>query len=319
MVKIKREREMKKFVSWMAVCLISMPALAVTPAGQSRRSMASQMVMTAPRGDTSVVTEQPETDAAARATASTNQITAMANANALATGAATVDMSSVRVPVGGGNDNSSDGDDQDDNDNDNNNNAEYEKQKQACLSNNIGMGNTFVWASRYSNTNNYSSMVEDLNNPENNVCFVLVEVKSADPKINVSDVPTKYFQMGQNITCGNWADEETLRGRILDAKKSGRTWATVGGAVGGAGVGVGLMELFGNRLIGGAVMGQKALEGDEQLLAQLRALKNQHPAEFNEFMDALEDLKKECDAWQGDNKPSECNQFKYDRLSDANN
>ncbi|MDR0726802.1 MAG: hypothetical protein LBF37_01935, partial [Rickettsiales bacterium] len=36
-----------------------------------------------------------------------------------------------------------------------------DKEKAACISNNIGVGNTFVWASKYSNTNNYASMVED--------------------------------------------------------------------------------------------------------------------------------------------------------------
>ena len=287
---------MKKFISFVVICLFSIPALAVTAESQSRRSMASQFVQSAPR-----------------ATASTNQISDMANANA---GAEVVDKSSVRVPVWmdttdeeGAQQPSEPDDDA----------AEYEKQKQACINNNIGIGNTFVWASRYSNTNNYSSMVEDVINPENNVCFVLVDIKSNDPKISVSDVPSKYFQMGQNITCGDWADEETLRQRILDAKKGARTWATVGGVVGGAGAGVGVMELFGNRLIGGSVMGQKALEGDQQLLAQLRALKNQDVAEFNRFMDALEILKKECEGWQGDNKPTECDTYDYKRLLDAKN
>ena len=47
----------------------------------------------------------------------------------------------------------------------------------ACVSNNIGVGNTFVWASKYSNTSNYSTMVEDTENPENNVCWVRVELR----------------------------------------------------------------------------------------------------------------------------------------------
>ena len=287
-----REREMKKIISWFAVCLITVPAFAAAESSRARPSVGGQVVMSAPR-----------------VTASTNQIAAMTNANA---GAAVVDMSSIRVPVGTDSADKEEEPEQDDN-------SEYEKQKLACLSNNIGIGNTFVWASRYSNTNNYSSMVEDVSNPENNVCFVLVEVKSSDAKINVSDVPDKYFQMGQNITCGSWADEETLRQRILDAKKSARTWATVGGVVGGAGVGVGAMELFGNRLIGGAVMGQKDLEGDAQLLAQLRALKNQSPSEFDQFMDALETLKDECDNWEGDNKPSESSRYNYEYLLNARN
>lgn len=293
------KREMKKIISLIALVVITVPAFGANSGSRARPSMATQMVMAAPR-----------------ATASTNQISAMANANAVVNGNATVNMPSVRVPVGDEDGDNNDSDSSSDNDSVT---QEYERQKQACLNNNIGIGNTFVWASRYSNTNNYATMVEDTANPENNVCFVLVEVKSADPKISVSDVPAKYFQMGQDITCGSWADEEVLRQRILDAKKTGRTWATVGGAVGGAGVGVGIMELFGNRLIGGAVMGQKALEGDAQLLAQLRALREQHPAEFDEFIDTLKTLREECENWPGDNRPAACDEYNYEYLMNANN
>lgn len=298
---------MKKLLSFFAILMVASPALAMNVTNQARRSVAAQMVAPAPR-----------------ATASTNQITAMANANAPA-GSAVVDMSSIRVPVGNGtvdNNNGGDGGDnnQGGNGGDNNEKPEWQKQKEICLNNNIGVGNTYVWASRYSNTNNYASMVEDVNNPENNVCFVLVEIKSADPRISVSDVPDKYFQMGQNITCGSWADAEVLRQRILDAKKSGRTWATVGGAVGGAGLGVGMMELFGNRLIGGAVEGQKALSGDALLMAQLRALKNKNSAEFDQFIKALRTLRTECskDIWQSD-RPAECTQYNYEYLLNAAN
>lgn len=297
-----RDREMKKFVSWFAICLLAMPAFATEPAGQARRSMSAQMV--AP---------------AARAVASTNQINMMANYSG-----ATTNKSSVRVPpqMPGDETVSDSGDtstDVPDDDTDDDKLAEIERQKQACLGNNIGVGNTFVWASRYSNTSNYSSMVEDVEHPENNICFVLVEIKSNDPRINVSDVPSKYFQMGQNITCGSWGDEGVLRQRILDAKRSGRTWWTVGGAVVGAGAGVGAMELFGNRLIGGAVEGQKArsLSEDERLLMQLRALRNDSPSEFNDYMDALEVLKDECENWTGDNRPDECDDVNYEYLLNA--
>ena len=107
-----------------------------------------------------------------------------------------------------------------------------EREKRACLQNNIGIGNTFVWASRYSNLGSYSTMIEDIEEPDNNTCFVKVELKSDDPKISVADIPSKYYEMGRNITCGEWADYDTLKGRILDAKKSARTWATVGGDIG---------------------------------------------------------------------------------------
>lgn len=169
-----------------------------------------------------------------------------------------------------------------------------EKEKGACQANNIGVGNTFVWASRYSNLNSYSTMVEDVENPENNTCFVKVEMKSNDSKIGVSDVPVKYFEMGQNITCGAWADHDVLKQRILDAKKSTRTWATVGGAVGGAAVGVGAMELFGNKLIGGAVQGQKNLQGVELLRSQLAVLRKDNEQEYKKFISYLRVLKTEC-------------------------
>ena len=179
-----------------------------------------------------------------------------------------------------------------------------EKERNACISNNIGVGNTFVWASRFSNVNNYSSMVEDVENPENNVCFVKVEMKSTDSKISVADIPAKYFEMGRTITCGSWADEETLRKRILDAKKSARTWGTVAGAVGGAAVGVGAMELFGNKLIGGAVEGQKSLKGDELIRSQLAVLEKDNPSEYAKFMTNLRVLSAECSKsiWTADAK-----------------
>ena len=189
-----------------------------------------------------------------------------------------------------------------------------EREKRACLQNNIGIGNTFVWASRYSNLGSYSTMIEDIEEPDNNTCFVKVELKSDDPKISVADVPSKYYEMGRDITCGEWANYDTLKSRILDAKKSARTWATVGGAVGGAAVGVGAMELFGNKLIGGAVMGQKDLEGLELLESQLAALKKDNEVEYNRFIKHLGDLKCACKSsvWTSDEqKPDACKEYEY--------
>lgn len=193
-----------------------------------------------------------------------------------------------------------------------------EKERAACLQNNIGVGNTFVWASRYSNINDYSTMVEDTENPENNTCFVLVNLKSSDAKIDLADVRGQYFEMGRNITCGSWVDANKLEKRILDAKKNARTWATVGGAVGGAALGVGSMELFGNKLIGGKVEGQKALSGDELLRSQLLVLKKDNPSQYNEVMRHLENVKRECESsvWEesGATKPEDCETIKYDYL-----
>ncbi len=197
-----------------------------------------------------------------------------------------------------------------------------EKEKAACIQNNIGVGNTFVWASRYSNINDYSTMIEDTENPENNTCFVKVSLKSADPKIDLGDIKSQYFEMGRDITCGSWVDEDNIEKRILDAKKNVRTWATVGGAVGGAAVGVTSMELFGNKLIGGKVEGQKDLERkdqtDELLRSQLLVLKKDNPSQYNEVMRHLENLKRECESsvWaeSGEAKPSDCKTIKYDYL-----
>lgn len=301
---------MKKFVSVVAMCLIAMPAMAVTNDAQSRRSMRGQMVMSAPRAVAVTNTDASGAGADdARTTASVKQINAIASVN---TGVALSDTnkSSVRVepddPVPVPEPTEPDVDNR-------------EKERAACINNNIGIGNTFVWASRYSNTANYATMVEDVEEPENNVCFVKVDIKSTNPKVSVSDVPSKYFVMGNNITCGDWADEETLRQRVLDSKKSARTWATVGGVVGGAGLGVGLMEWFGNKMIGGKVEGQNALTGDELLRSQLFVLKNDSPSEFDDIKDALEILADECDSdvWKDAERPDECEEINYQYLLNA--
>ena len=196
-----------------------------------------------------------------------------------------------------------------------------EREKAACIQNNIGVGATFVWASKYSNSADYNSMIEDVEFPENNVCFVKVGLKSNDSRINVSDIPTKYFVMGENITCGEWANEQTLKNRILDAKKKGRTWATVGGVVGGAGIGVGAMELFGNKLIGGAVEGQvyiKEEKGETELLcSQMKVLHQEKSSKYNDIRDSLTELKKYCDdasAWPDGVVSDDCKEFDYDAL-----
>lgn len=186
---------------------------------------------------------------------------------------------------------------------------QIEKQRDICVRNNIGIGNTFVWAARNSNLSNYSTMIEDVNTPENNTCFVKVSINSTDGKIKVSDLESKYFEMGQVVTCGSWVDEDMLEKRILDAKKSARTWGVVASTVGGAAVGVGAMELFGNKLIGGSVQGQKALEGQELLISQLKVLKKENQTEYDRVVRALKDLEEYCnksDVWSGAEMPADC-------------
>jgi hypothetical protein len=148
-------------------------------------------------------------------------------------------------------------------------------------------------------------MVEDVENPENNTCFVLVGVKSSDSRIDLSDLPSKYFEMGRNITCASWVDEDKIESRILDAKKKNRTLATIGGAVGGAALGVGSMELFGNRAIGGSVMGQKALKGKDLIRSQLLVMKKNDSAQYEKLMAGVKEVKKACDS--AGNKYDECN------------
>ena len=141
-------------------------------------------------------------------------------------------------------------------------------EKTAC--NNAGTQNgVFIWAARNSVGSNSSYLREDIANPDNNACFVRVDLVSNDPRISLSGIESRYYMTDMDIECGGWVDRGELEKRILAAKKSGRTWGTVAGAVGGAAVGVGVMELFGNKAIGGKVQGQKALSEEELLYSQM--------------------------------------------------
>ena len=212
---------MKKYISLFLLCMLVMPAFG------AGRSMSGANTTNARAGHVAT--------AGRAATVATNA-TANATGTATATSQTKDEQGDEPAP------------------------ANRDAEKLACLRNNIGIGNTFVWASRNSNTANYATMVEDTVNPENNVCFVLVGMRSDDSAVNTSDIQPRYFEWGQNITCGSWIDEDKMKERILDAKKKGRVWATIGASAAGAGVGVGAMELFGNKLIGGKVQGQKQYE-----------------------------------------------------------
>lgn len=76
------------------------------------------------------------------------------------------------------------------------------------------------------------------------------------------------------------------------------------------------MELFGNKLIGGSVQGQKALKDNELLYSQLAVLKKDEPAKYQQIMAQLRSLKKECEStvWQGAEQPEECIQINYSYL-----
>ena len=186
-------------------------------------------------------------------------------------------------------------------------------ERKACMFNNgWGMENTFVWASKYSDTSNYSTMVEDVEHPENNVCWVLVGLRSNDGKVNLSDVPVKYFEMGTNITCGSWVNEALVEKRILDAKKTARTLATVAGSVGGAGIGVGAMELFGNKALSNinglkGLEGQKTLSKSELFVSNLKAY-DKNDARYTNIVNMLKNLKTICDK---DKTITQCNKTNY--------
>ncbi len=166
-----------------------------------------------------------------------------------------------------------------------------EAERNACINNNIGVGNTFVWASKYSDTSNYASMTEDAEHPENNVCFVRVELSSTnESRIKVSDIEPKYFVWGEPIKCGGWVSKKEMEKRILDARKGARIGGIVASTVGGLGLGVGAMELFGNRLIGGKVEGQKGVDEKELYKAQLAKQENkEYIADLKVMVDACEE------------------------------
>ncbi|MCR4917879.1 MAG: hypothetical protein K5912_02960 [Alphaproteobacteria bacterium] len=174
-------------------------------------------------------------------------------------------------------------------------------EREACLNNNVGMEGTFVWASRYSDTSSYASMREDLEHPENNICFSRVDIRSTDVAIDVSDLPSKYFPWGDMVTCASWVDEAMLEKRIADAKKGKRALATTAAVVGGIGLGVGVMEGVGNKLIGklgeGKVMGQlsEKLSDADRLRSKMLELRNKKPDEYKGYLDSLEKLVDACD------------------------
>lgn len=182
-----------------------------------------------------------------------------------------------------------------------------EEERNACINNNIGIGNTFVWASRYSDTSNYATMVEDTEKPENNVCFVRVELKSDDTsRVSVSDIPAKYFMWGETIECGSWADAKDMEKRILDARKGARIGGIVASTVGGAGLGVGAMELIGST---GAIKGwkgQQELDGTQLYRSILKSY-DVDSEEYKNIIHALNVIKQACDV---DANKTECETYK---------
>lgn len=250
---------MKHLLYVFMAMIVCAPAFSAAPASQARRSVSAKMV--APAG---------------RMTSSVNKLHPL-------------QTSSVRVTS-----NISAEEDEEDDDAA----AERELARAACEANNIGAMNTFVWASRNSNTANYSTMIEDIENPENNACFALVTVTSNDPKIDLSGVPSKYFEMGRSVVCGDWADGDDIEKRILKAKKTTRALATTGAVVGGIGLGVGAMEAFGNKLLGKSISeveGQAAMSDMELLRSQLLTMKQKGKTdEYEKIIGYMQTINTAC-------------------------
>jgi len=126
--------------------------------------------------------------------------------------------------------------------------------RKICQDNNKASGGAFIWASVNSGTGlgvtNAGSLREDTTNRENNTCWIRVDISSTDAKIAKTAMTSAYFPANSTVTCGGWLDEEAIKKAVLDAHKGGRIAGTIGGVLGGAAIGVGAMELFGNKAIG---------------------------------------------------------------------
>jgi hypothetical protein len=185
------------------------------------------------------------------------------------------------------------------------------KDREICETN--GSGGVFVWASRNSSAagkgaSHISTLLEDTTDMDNNTCWIRVDVAS-EQRIDSGKLASAYFPAGSNITCGSWLDKGAVEKAILDAKKSGRTWGTVAGVVVGAGVGVGAMELFGNKAIGVTDKSAKFAQYRPDQLAY--ELKKQDPAAGGALESAVNELNSACaelKAIPGQSVPPECNQ-----------
>ena len=154
-----------------------------------------------------------------------------------------------------------------------------EGERAACL---MTAGN--VWASRmYSSSMGVplGAVMSESIDPEQNVCFSTVSVRSTEiPNMARFFQPVR-FQVGLPIECGSWLDEARLDEAILDARRSQRVAGTIAAGVGGAVVGIALTEAIGRNFIDGW-MGQQDAELSQMLdtLAQNQcsAMRGYHAA-----------------------------------------
>ena len=188
---------------------------------------------------------------------------------------------------------------------------EINHKRDVCLSHASGSFDTFVWAARDSNINDYRFMVEDVRNPENNVCFVKISVQNSDERVDTHDIPSRYFVVGERAVCGNWLPEDDLKQRILNATKKNRVLGAVATSIVSAGVGVGVSEaamaIAAKNGSDSKVLGQAALSGQELLISQIKELERKNSVEYNRVISALKTLDETCDKEWKCEKPAECN------------
>jgi hypothetical protein len=142
-----------------------------------------------------------------------------------------------------------------------------------------------------------------------------VELSSTDSDVKLNKIPGTYFAMNDTITCGSWVDKGKVEEIILDASSTSRILGTIGGAVGGAAVGVSAMELFGNDLlastdtfqsVGGQLdTGNKNAMTDTQVIcSNLMALESDNKTQFTTTIASIRENVKNCAAVAG--VPDEC-------------
>jgi len=127
-------------------------------------------------------------------------------------------------------------------------NVEITGARRNCLSN---PGN--VWGDRMFASNQgvpTTSPIPESDIPENNVCFAVVSMRSADIPNLAMIAPPRFFQTGTFIECGSWVPTDALNEAILDANRTSRVAATIVASIGGAAAGFFLTDLIANRLLG---------------------------------------------------------------------
>jgi hypothetical protein len=189
-------------------------------------------------------------------------------------------------------------------------NVEIDAARNACLST---YGN--VWASKFNSTPGgvpaTTPMAEDPD-PNNNVCFAVVSVKSDEIKNLGRFFPPRYFQTGVSLECGSWLDTAALDEAILDSKKGARTGWTIAASVVGAGAGFGLSDLLGQKVIKRGFNGQYDLDDKtkEFYIAMKKDTKHGNDKKLEEYARAYKALGDAC-GWKPNDAKSQGTETEY--------